>query len=518
MSKVLKFRMLKNEKWWGGRSSDELLFPFDCQTSLTVDLLWESSNQTMPMYLSNCGRCIWSEEPFKITFNNGEISVKGCVDVILEKFGETLREAYLGAMNNHFSPNGNELPKEFFQVPQYNTWMQLLYNQNQEGVLAYAKGIIENGFKPGILMIDEGWQNDYGNWTFNTAKFPDAKGMIKQLHDMGFIVMLWVVPYVRPDGRRFVQSTYHCFNPENYNKCFLRSENGEVAIKLWWNGYSAILDFNKEWDYNYLKEQLDVLVKDYNVDGFKFDGGSLLSYARDCVGGAKPSKDFTALERNIAWNEFGRQYKFHEYKDTFKGGGKRVVQRIRDRCHSWDNEGLNTLVPGGLARGILGHPFMCPDMIGGGEWLDRENGVPVDQELFVRMAQCSALFPMMQFSWAPWEVVDKEHLVFIKQAHDLHIKFSDAILELVKKAYETGEPIIRYLEYNYPNCGFENINDEFMLGEKYLVAPIVIKGQTEKQVILPKGKWLGYDGKTYDGNKTITLKVTLKDIPYFEKV
>ncbi len=514
----LQISMLKNEKWWGGTSSDELLFPFDCNTVITRDLLWESSNQAMPMYVSNFGRCIWAEEPFKIVFQKGEIAVEGRNEVFLEKFGDTLRDAYMGAMKKYFPPNGGELPEEFFQIPQYNTWMQLLYNQTQEGVMTYARGIIENGFKPGILMIDEGWQKDYGDWHFDTTKFPDAKGMIKALHEMGFVVMLWVVPYVRPDGRHFLQSVYECFNPEYNDKCFLRNEDGTVAIKQWWNGYSAVLDFNKEYDFAYLKKQLDALVQEYGVDGFKCDGGSLYSYAKEGAGGAKISQEFTGVERNIAWNEFGRQYKFHEYKDTFKGGGKRVIQRICDRYHAWEGEGLNTLVPGGLIRGLLGYPFLCPDMVGGGQWLDRENNTPIDQELFVRMAQCSALFPMMQFSWAPWEALDKEHLALVKAAHDLHLQFSATILELVKEAYQTGEPILRSLEYNYPHCGYEEINDAFMLGERYLVAPVLKKGQTRKEIRLPKGKWLGYNGKTYTGDCMITLTVTLADLPYFEKI
>lgn len=50
----------------------------------------------------------------------------------------------------------------------------------------------------------------------------------------------------------------------------------------------------------------------------------------------------------------------------------------------------------------MGYAFICPDMIGGGlqpEFADSR--ATIDQELFVRWAQCSALFPMMQFSLVP---------------------------------------------------------------------------------------------------------------------
>jgi alpha-glucosidase (family GH31 glycosyl hydrolase) len=136
-------------------------------------------------------------------------------------------------------------------------------------------------------------------------------------------------------------------------------------------------------------------------------------------------------------------------------------------------------------------------------------------ELFVRMAECSALFPMMQFSWAPWDALDKPHLGCVKRAHDLHIEFSDQIWTLVQSAAKTGEPILRNLEYNYPGRGFEKINDEFMLGEEILVAPIIEKGQKTRTIKLPEGDWRGFDGKSYVGNETYKINVTLADLPYF---
>lgn len=57
-----------------------------------------------------------------------------------------------------------------------------------------------------------------------------------------------------------------------------------------------------------------------------------------------------------------------------------------------------------------------------------------------------------------------------------------------------------------------------MLGSDYLVAPILQKGQREKTVHLPVGKWLGFEGKEYDGGKAVTLSVTLEHLPYFKKL
>ena len=64
----------------------------------------------------------------------------------------------------------------------------------------------------------------------------------------------------------------------------------------------------------------------------------------------------------------------------------------------------------------------------------------------------------------------------------------------------TGVPAIRYLEYEFPGQGLEKITDEFMLGDKYLVAPVLEKGKTEREVIFPSGRWQDIDdGNIYEG-------------------
>ena len=512
-----RFRMEPGECWWGGTSDDGNAVPFTESTDLTRDFRISCPNQTMPMYLSSHGRCIWSEEPFAVTIRDGVFLMEGN-EITLEKLGENLPEAYRAAQAKHFPPQGPIPPEKFFVTPQYNTWMQYTYQPTQAGVLAYAQSILDNGFTPGVLIIDEGWHKPYGTWEFDPVKFPDPKAMISRLHEMGFSVMLWVVPYVRADGVEFVKKFMPQFNCAEADRVFFRNAQGQIAITQWWNGFSAAFDLTKECDARILDGQLSRLVEEYGVDGFKFDGGELDFWNGSYTVNGPVDPSATAAQRNIAWNDFGTRYPFHEYKDTFKGGGKRVIQRIRDRFHSWDRDGLNTLIPNAILQGLLGHPFICPDMIGGGSWTHRELHRPIDQELFVRMAQCAALFPMMQFSWAPWEAVDPENLARIRAAQSLHVAFADTFRRLIADACRTGEPILRSLAYNYPNCGYAHIRDQFMLGRDILVAPVIEKGAAVKRVYLPEGTWLGCDGISYTGGVTLQLPVTLDSIPYFTRV
>lgn len=168
---------------------------------------------------------------------------------------------------------------------------------------------------------------------------------------------------------------------------------------------------------------------------------------------------------------------------------------------------------------MIGHPFTCPDMIGGGEWTTKFlPGFQVDEELFVRMAQCSALFPMMQFSWAPWQALSEDNVLLCKKAQDLHLSLADDILKLVKESEKSGEPVLRSLEYNDPHQGYAEIEDEFMLGNLFLSAPVVTPNTYARKVTFPKGRWMDEDGNIFEGRTEQVLEAPIEKLLWFRNV
>ena len=156
-------------------------------------------------------------------------------------------------------------------------------------------------------------------------------------------------------------------------------------------------------------------------------------------------------------------------------------------------------------------------MIGGGQFTSFLDDAPIDQELVVRSTQVHTLMPMMQFSVAPWRILDKKHFKAVKDAVNLRNLFKETILMLAKKASITGEPIVRSMEYVFPHEGYVQIKDQFMVGNNILVAPYLSKGEGYREVIIPKGKWKSDLGKVYKGGKSITIDVPLNRLPYFVK-
>jgi alpha-glucosidase len=120
----------------------------------------------------------------------------------------------------------------------------------------------------------------------------------------------------------------------------------------------------------------------------------------------------------------------------------------------------------------------------------------------------------MQFSVAPWRVLDEKHFNICREAALLHAKMGEYIFELAQGAAKNGKPIVRHMEYAFPQQGFESCNDQYMLGDKYLVAPMVVK-VTTRTVKLPKGNWVDDQGKKYKDGITISIDVPLNRLVYF---
>lgn len=506
MEKELKIKLLENEYWYGGCCDDGVKMPYgkeDFERDITLD---SSANQTSPLLVSNKGRYIWCESGFKFSFKGDTLTLFSTkAEPKLYSGFDTLRGAYLKATKAHFAPSGKYPALKFFEAPQYNTWIELLLNQTEQNVLEYAENIIKNGYPAGVLMIDDNWNIRYGGWQFNKETFSNPKQMVEKLHNMGFKVMLWVCPFVSPDSMEYREL--------KEKGCLVKTSKGQIAVREWWDGFSAELDMTNPKACDWLKQKLDNLMKNYGIDGFKFDAGDALYYSDDDI-------NYGGVDANgmsEAWAKFGEQYEYNEYRACFKCGGRPLVQRLRDKEHSWEN-GVATLVPDALAQGIIGHPFVCPDMIGGGlsssfwEQIDS-----LDFELFVRYAQCAALMPMMQYSASPWRVLDEKHAKMCLDCAKIHTAFAPIITELVKTCAKTGEPIIRYLEYVFPNQNLATVTDQFMLGDNIMVAPVYEKGQTERKVVLPKGNWEYKDGTVYKGGREITVPAPIDTLPIFIK-
>lgn len=474
------FDILPGEVFYGGAVTDGIKQPYTQKSVLELDLSRnQTPNQLMPLLLSTAGRWLWNPEGMRVSFCEGRVQ---CSEgTILRQTKGGLRQAYLDAMGQCFPFHDIRLDGSLFQRPIYNTWIELTFNQTQEGVLKYAHSVLEHGMPPSILMIDDGWSNTYGNWSFSAERFPSPKKMLEELHQLGFKVMMWICPFITPDTLEY----------RDLEKAGLlvTDEKGQPHIAHWWNGWSAVLDMTQPEACNWLKTQLDEL-QVLGVDGFKFDAGDSIYYPEGvAVSGGEHSR---------AWAAFGEQYPLNEFRVTDKAGGWSLMQRLCDKDHDWGNSGLAALIPDAIVQSITGHPFLCPDMIGGGEYRNFYDRNSLDNELVVRWAQIACLMPVMQFSAAPWRILSKEDYTKVQLAVALREHYKAQLQEAIEQCRAHGEPILRPMAYEFADEACSTITDQFMLGNTLLVAPVLQKGATRRMVYLPTGCWRTHCGQMYN--------------------
>ena len=252
----LDVAMLPGERWWGLCNNFGREMPFTERTDFKIDLRLDNfGHQALSFLCSDKGRVIWCPEPVGVKIAGGTIHVeadKG--DITLEEHaGDNLRDAFRHASKTWFPPTGEDPELLYFSAPQYNTWIELTYNQNETDILAYAKSMLDHGLPPGIFMIDDTWQLGYGTWEFDPRRFRDPKGMMDALHAMGFKVLLWICPFVSMDTPAYREVIGVNGRGEGGFLAARDDENGnkrdhwcnDPAAVHWWNGKSALVEDRK---------------------------------------------------------------------------------------------------------------------------------------------------------------------------------------------------------------------------------------------------------------------------------
>jgi alpha-glucosidase (family GH31 glycosyl hydrolase) len=167
------------------------------------------------------------------------------------------------------------------------------------------------------------------------------------------------------------------------------------------------------------------------------------------------------------------------------------------------DNGLHSVLTGILALGLAGYPFILPDMVGGNEYDEK-----ADAEMMIRWTQLNALLPAMQFSLPPWEY-GEESADLCRRYANLHTEFAPKILEIAKSSIQNGLPIIRPMFWIAPDDDHAlTCDDQFLLGDEFLVAPVVTPNTTHRDVYLPNGKWQDFWTK-----KVLAGSILLKDYP-----
>ena len=102
----------------------------------------------------------------------------------------------------------------------------------------------------------------------------------------------------------------------------------------------------------------------------------------------------------------------------------------------------------------------------------------------------------------------------------LRLSMKNYIKSLMKEASLSGAPIMRTMFFEFPDDEIcRQVEDQYMFGHKYLVAPVTYQGVTKRDVYLPDGKWKNiFTEEIFNGPLSVNVDTPLDIIPVFEKL
>lgn len=477
--------VLRGEKWWGVFAGGQRMMPFSEPFGKTDVADW-THGRRIPMLISSAGRYIWSAEPFTVEFTGDRfIFESGAGEVAAVSAGKTLREAYLICCHRNFPPTGHVPSPELFLRPVYDTRSELGFEASGDAIVSYARQILSNGYPAGTLLVASGWQNSTGDFIPSPGLYPDFTGTIRTLHEMGFNVMLTVTPMVSADG-----SLFRRYYGENF---WLGNTNGLPELIFWDGGISACYDLARTQVADVIRQRLDSLRAVCGVDGFLFDASEVLPTLSE-----QGDRGEAFMQQ---WSRLGEGLEFCQYTAYHsKGFTPCVIKQMIDLPLEWG--ALSPMVSAAVTAGLLGDLYTSPVIGRRGFDLGPEDA---EVRLLVRYMQLTAILPVMNIPFAPWHLSANE-ATQCRRVVDFRMRISEYIAQLAAVSAKTAEPLLRHMEYEFPRQGFTDCDDQFMIGNRYLVAP-VYTDLNRRTVRFPRGNWVDTAGKRYKGPLVTTVNV-----------
>jgi alpha-D-xyloside xylohydrolase len=148
-------------------------------------------------------------------------------------------------------------------------------------------------------------------------------------------------------------------------------------------------------------------------------------------------------------------------------------------------------------------------------------------ELYTRWYQFGAFVPVFR---SHGEAVKRETFEIAKPGSKvfnilaayskLRYRLLPYIYTIAADTYHKAGTMMRGLVMDFPNDpSVRNIDDQYMFGPSFLIAPVTEYKATSRQVYLPAGtRWYDfYNGTAYEGGQTITAAAPLDKMPVFVK-
>jgi alpha-glucosidase len=399
--------------------------------------------------------------------------------------------------------------------------------ETEEEVRGIAREFREREIPCDVIFLDIDYMDGYRVFTWDKEAFPDPARLIADLKADGFHVVTIVDPGVKTD------ENYPVYVEGRTRDLYCKTREGEEFHNVVWPGMCAFPDFTNPATREWWGENHEVLT-DAGVAGIWNDMNepSLFVPQQSTMPGdvVHPGGGDPKLHAQIH-NTYGSlmaratregllkikpdERPFVITRAGYAGLQRHAMQWTGDNSSWWEHIWMS--MPQLQNLGLSGIAWAGVD-IGGffgdcnGELLARFTEFGVFQP-FCRNHSVKGSIHQEPWSFGePYESVCRDMI-------KLRMRLLPYLYTLFEECHRTGAPIMRPLLFEYPEDETTyTADDEFLFGDRMLVAPITRPGIEHRHVYLPDGVWFHYwTGERFDGPAHVLAHAPLGQPPIYIK-
>ncbi len=326
-------------------------------------------------------------------------------------------------------------------------WDSRYYEYTAETAMQQINDYYDKGYPLDVLVIDTDWRvaTSGTGYNINRKLFPNMKSFLSDVHDKGVSVVFNDHPEPTLGTNNLLDKSEIISRNYNLQRILNKGLDYWWYDRNWWTSLKPVdedLSIYTSGMYAYHN-----ITKDYYEDEAKCG-----EYAR------RPLIMANIDGINNGTQEYASELAAHRYSLQWTGDVGTSAVSLKDEI-------FNTV----YGSNIMGIPYISSDL--GGHTSE------VTDDMYVRWIQYGALSPIMRvhctkpYSRMPWlygETAEKVTHNYV----DMRYRLLPVFYSLARENYETGLPLTRRLDIEYPQYKESSRNDEYLLGDSILVAPI----------------------------------------------
>jgi len=382
---------------------------------------------------------------------------------------------------------------------------------SQDAVLRVAQAFRETRIPCDAIHLDASALGGARNLEPSGEQFPTFPQMIEELADQGLRLIVGIEPGVAREAR------FAPYREGAERRFFVKESDGDELVGRTASGLSVFPDFTRDDVRAWWGSLHEPLVR-MGVAGFCNDRNeptvldgldkTLAEDARHEGYGGGSHAQFhnvygmlmSAATREGLLKAKPQERPFILSRASYAGGQRVAATWTGENAARWPE--LARSIAMTLNLGLSGQPFAGPDI--GGFHTNMEKGLPpfpdVTPELYARWLEFGALLPIARSNTIQGSM-DREPFAFGEPWTSIHRKSIERryrllplLYTLAEEAHRTGAPVARPLLWICPDDDRAlQVEDQFLLGNDLMVAPIVESRDESRMVYLPAGTWFRFD-------------------------